>query len=102
MRGKETSYSLYYPEFEYKGYKESYFYDVPFDSMMKAIRTYFSNQLIDIDGKDSDVWNALADLECIDNIFDVMEDWLHEYCEKDAYEDFKEYVDYYELYDEVN
>lgn len=92
----ETGYTLDYDDFEYRGYKERYYmYDVPFDDLMAAIREYFDNQLITLDGTDTSVFNALAELECIDNIFDAMEDWLHDRCKEDAYEEFKEWVDYY-------
>ena len=90
----ETGYTLDYNDFEYRGYKEKYYiYDVPFDALMLAIRTYFDNQLIDLDGTDTSVWNCLAELEVIETIFDAMEDWLKDYCKEDAYEEFKDWVD---------
>ena len=96
MKKNETGYTLDYPDFEYRGYKEKYYmYDVPFDALMKAIRTYFDNQLINMDGTDTSVWNALAELDAIDKIFDTMEDWLMDYCREDAYQEFKDWVDYY-------
>ena len=87
-------YSIYY-KFNYNGHEEDYSYEITFDQLMAAIRTYFDNQLVTIDGKDNDVYNALFDLGCLDDIFDAMEDWLYDYCEKEAYEKYKEYIDWY-------
>ena len=94
----ETPYTLMY-EFEYKGHNERFTYDVRFADLMDAIRQYFDNQLVILDGTDTNVYNALSELEdAIDNIFDTMEDWLKEHCKEKAYEDYKEYIDWY--YDE--
>ncbi len=87
-------YSIYY-KFNYNGHEEDYDYEVPFEYLIDAIRTYFDNQLITLDGKDNDVYNALLDLDCLDAIFDAMEDWLYDYCKEDAYEKYKEYIDWY-------
>jgi len=87
-------YSIYY-KFNYNGHEEDYSYEISFDQFMNAIRTYFDNQLITLDGKDNDVYNALLDLDCLDNIFDAMEDWLYDHCKESAYEAYKEYIDWY-------
>lgn len=90
----KTNYNVYY-DFSYKGISEDYSYDIPFKSFMDAVRAYFDNQLIVLDGTNNAIWNALSDLEVLDTIFDVMEDWLKDECEEDAYEEFKEYVEYF-------
>lgn len=87
-------YSIYY-KFDYLGHNEDYSYEVPFESLMEAVRTYFDNQLVTIDGTDNAVYNALVDLGCLDDIFDAMEDWLYDHCEEDAFEKYKEYIDWY-------
>lgn len=97
MKKGETSYRLYY-HFTYEDYEDDYDYTVTFDDLMKAIRKYFDNFMINIDGKDSDVYNALNDLGCIDEIFDIMENWLHDECEEKALEEYQDWVDWY--YDE--
>ena len=85
---------IYY-KFDYNGHEEDYSYELDFDDLMSAIRKYFDNQLINIDGKDNDVWNALSELECIDTIIDVMEDWLYDHCKEKAFEKYKQYIDWY-------
>ncbi len=98
MKEDKTRFSLMYEGFEYKGYSENYYdYDIPFDTFIEGIRKYFDNQMINLDGKDNDIWNAFVDLDCLDNIFEAMEDWFHEYCKEDAFEEFKEYVEEWEL-----
>ena len=94
MAKNKSGYDLDY-EFEYRGIQENYYYDIPFETFMEAVIKYFDNQMVTIDGKDNDVWNALADLDVLDNIFDAMSDWLRERCEKDAYEEYKDYVEWY-------
>ena len=86
--------TIYY-EFEYKSIKEDFSYEVPFEKQIEAIRKYFDNQLVTLDGTDNDIWNALVDLDCIDTILDTMEDWLYEQCKEMAYEDYQDYVDWY-------
>lgn len=100
MKKRETNYSIWYDGLEYKGHKEDFDYSVTFDDLMSAIRKYFDNQLVTLDGTDTSVWNAFIDLgeEVIDVIFDTMEDWLKEQCKEKAQEEFEEYIDWY--YDE--
>ena len=85
-------------DFEYKGYKETWTYEIPADVICDMIRAYFDKQLITIDGTDTSIFNAFSGLDVIDEIFDEMEDWLKEQCEEKAYEEFKDWVDWY--YDE--
>lgn len=94
MAKNESGYDIDY-RFNYKGHEENYFYDIPFEKFMEGVVKYFDNQMVTIDGKDNDVWNALADLDVLDNIYDAMEDWFREHCEKDAYEEYKDYIDWY-------
>ncbi len=93
----KTRFDILYKDFEYKGVKESFFYDIPFDIFMEGVRTYFDNQLITLDGTDNDIWNAFVDLECLDNIYEAMEDWFKDRCRDLAYEEFKEMVEEEEL-----
>lgn len=97
MKPRETNYTLWYEDLEYKGHVENFSYDVTFDDLMKAIRKYFENQLVNLDGTNTDVYNALVDLgdDVIDNIFDTMEEWLKEQCQEEAQEAYQEYVDWY-------
>lgn len=98
MTGKETNYILWYHEdFEYKGHTETFTYDVKFDDLMDAIRQYFDNNLVILDGTDTNVYNALVGLgeDVMDNLFDKMEDWLKEHCKEKAFEEYKEYIDWY-------
>ena len=100
MSKNKSGYDVSYV-FEYRCIQDRYYYDIPFETFMEGLVKYFDNQMITIDGKDNDVWNAFADLEVLDNIYDAMEDWFKERCEKDAYEEFKEYVEW-EYEDELN
>lgn len=95
-RKNETGYYIYY-DLEYKGHQEDWCYDIPFEKLMSAIRKWFDDKLINIDGTDTSVWNALNDLgrDTIDTIFDDMEDWLKEQCAAEAEEEFREWVDWY-------
>ena len=88
-----SGYDVMY-EFDYKGKKETFFYDIPYETFMDGVREYFDNQMVTIDGKDNDIWNILVELECVDTIFDIMEDWFKDYCEEAAYEEYKEYIEW--------
>ena len=101
MAKNKSGYSIMYDDFEYKGIKELFDYDIPFDLFMEGVRRYFDNQMVTIDGKDSDVWNVLVELECLDYIFGTMEDWFKEYCKDYAYEEYQDYVEWY-YEDELN
>lgn len=87
-------YSIYY-KFNYKNHEEDYSYEVTFEQFMDAVRKYFDDHLITLDGKDNDVYNTLSDLGCLDTIFDEMEDWLYDYCKESAFEKYQEYIDWY-------
>ena len=95
---KETSYDLSY-DFEYKGYQEdNWYFPVTFEMLMEGIRQYFYERDVNLDGKDSDVWNALFELggnSLIDDIFDEVEQYLTDTYKDDAYEAFKEEAEYY-------
>ena len=90
---------IYYDNFDWKEHQEeSWAYELTFEDKMAAIRAYFDNFMVNIDGKDNDVWNVLVDLGVIDDILDSMEDWLIDYCKDEAFDAYKEYVEWY--YDE--
>lgn len=97
MAKNKSGYDVYY-DFEYRGHKEPFDYDIPFETFMKGVVKYFDDNMVTLDGKDTDVWNILYELDCLDEIFDKMEDWFKEHCKEDAYEEYKEYIDWY--YDE--
>jgi len=94
-------YYIYY-NFEYKNHKEDYSYKVPFEKKIEAIRKYFADQLVDIDGTDNAIWNSLVKFDgIIDDILDEMEDWLYDECKDMAYEAYQDYIDeYYDDEDE--
>lgn len=99
MNENNSGYSLDY-NFSYKGYSENYFsYDIPFDVFCNAIRNFFDIQSINLDGTDTSVWNAMVELDALDEIFSSQEEWLKEQCKNDAYEEFKIYVNDYILDD---
>ena len=100
---KKTGYYIDY-DFEYKGHKETdWDYELSFEELMKGIRKYFDDQLVNMDGTDTAVWNALVGLGegIIDYIIDEMEEYLIEECKESAYEEFKDYIDWYYDDDEV-
>jgi len=94
MAKNKSGYDVDY-NFEYKGHEENYLYEIPFETFMEGVVKYFDNQMVTIDGKDNDVWNALVDLDCLDNIFEAMEDWFKEKCQDAAYEEYKDYIEWY-------
>ena len=94
MAKNKSGYYVYIP-CEYKGHKEDYCYDIPYEKFMEGVREYFDNQFVTLDGKDNDVWNVLVDLECLDAIFEAMEDWFEEHCKEEAQEEFEDYVELY-------
>lgn len=100
---KKSGYYINY-DFKYKGHREPYWdYELSFEELMKGIRKYFDDQLVNMDGTDTAVWNALVGLGegIVDNIIEVMEKYLKEECKESAYEEFKDYVDWYYDDDEV-
>ena len=84
-------------EFEYNGHKDDHTYELKFDDMMLGIRAYFDSFMVNIDGKDSDVWNSLCDIHeyAIDNILEQVEDWLKDRLAEKAYEEYQEWCDWY-------
>lgn len=93
MRDDKTNYSVYFPEFEYKGHKSHYFYYIPFDTFINGIRAWFDQQMITLDGKDNDIWNALVSTDIFDTVEEEMKDWFLEHCKEDAYEEYKAEVE---------
>lgn len=101
---KKTGYYIDY-DFEHKGHEDKYYdYELSFEEVMKGIRKYFDNQIVTLDGTDTAVWNALVVLgdDIIDNILDEVMDYLKEECKDNAYEEYKEYVDWYYDEDDVS
>ena len=94
MNNNKTNYSVYFPEFEYKGHKSHFFYDIPFEDFVEAIRVWFDEQLITIDGTDNAIWNAFVG---VDDFFEEIEfrmaEWFREHCKEDAFEEYKEKVE---------
>ena len=97
MSKSKSGYTILYKGFDYKGRVDEWDYEIPFETFMDAVRKYFQNQLVTIDGTDNAIWNVLMDLGdyVLDDIFDTMEDWLREKCANDAYEEYAEWVDWY-------
>ena len=91
--GFELTYS-----FEYNGHKdERYFFEVPFDKFCEAIRHYFDEQLVTLDGTDNAIWNSIVGFgeDALDTIFYDQEEWLTKECQEMAFEEFKDYIEYY-------
>lgn len=94
MDNNKTRYEVLYDDFEYKGHKSHYFYYIPFETFINGIRQWFSDKMINLDGKDNDIWNAFVDVEdFFDTIEYDMEDWFRETCKEDAFEEYKEQVE---------
>lgn len=84
--------------FEYDGYgRERYFYDVPVEDACEAVRRFFSERMVEIDGGDSDLLSALNDIspDAFEEILDKEKDWLKAKCKDNAYEEFVGYVEQY-------
>jgi len=93
MKNK-SGYEVLFDEFEYKGHKSHYFYDIPFEVFIEGVRAYFEQQMVTLDGKDTDIWNALSKYpEIFDDVEDEMVDWFKEHCKEDAFEEYKEVVE---------
>ena len=95
MAKNKSGYSLIYEDFEYQGINEMFSYEIPLDLFVDGVKTYFDNQMITLDGKDTDIWNIFNELDCLDTIFSIMEDWLKDYCKDYAYDEYKDYIDWY-------
>lgn len=89
----KTNYEVRFDDFEYKGHKSYYFYYIPFDTFIDGVRAWFDQQMINIDGKDNDIWNALVSTDLFDTVESEMEDWFKEHCKEDAFEEYKEQVE---------
>lgn len=73
---------------------------VPFEVFVEAIRQYFDDGLVTIDGTDNAIWNRFVDLEMIDK-FEDNEDFMdvvkQVYMESSYYEeDLEDVIDDYE------
>lgn len=93
-----SGFEVEYKDFKYKGYHEDYFfYEIPFEKFCDGIRKYFDDRLVTLDGTNTAIWNTLVEFgeDALDTIFDELEDWFKEECKEDAYEEFKDYVDYF-------
>jgi len=93
-RNDKTKYDILYDEFDYKGHKGHYFYDIPFDDFVEGIREYFNQNSVNIDGTDNAIWNSLVGIDdFMDWIVDEMEEWFKDRCKDDAFEEYKEQVE---------
>lgn len=93
-RNDKTKYDILYDEFDYKGHKSHYFYDIPFDDFVEGIREYFNQNLVTIDGTDNAIWNSFVGVEdFMDFIVNEMEEWFKDRCKDDAFEEYKEKVE---------
>lgn len=93
MRNDKTKYEVLYNDFEYKGHKSHYFYDIPFDTFIEGVRKWFDQQMITLDGKDNDIWNALVSTDVFETVEYEMKDWFLETCRDAAFEEYKEEVE---------
>lgn len=97
MGKSNTGFEIGY-SFAYNGYEDdSYYWEVTDEAFCNAVRSYFDKKGITLDGTDNAIWNAIAFLgdEAMESIFQDQEEWLKEKCRDIAFEDFKDYVDYY-------
>ena len=110
-----TNYDVEF-EFTYPGEEESetYFYSLPENIVIEAVRRWFSNHEVDIDGTDNHVWNLCGDLAEVfgkegrslnDLMYQAVEDeqeWIKEQCKDDAFEQFiDEWTELHELDEEA-
>jgi hypothetical protein len=67
----KTNYYMTF-EFDYQGEKQQYDWNMSFEAVCLAIRTYFDHNLVTLDGTDGAIWNLLlSDLNV--DIFDLLE-----------------------------
>lgn len=88
---------LYY-KFDYKNHNEDYSFDLSkhADILIEGIRKWFDDRLVTLDGTDTAVYNAIAESEdFLDLILDEMEDWYTDRCKDIAFEEYKDYIDWY-------
>jgi len=94
MKKNKSGFEVLFDEFEYKGHKSHYFYEIPFEKFIEGVRVYFDNQMVTLDGTDNAVWNALVQFpDIFDTVEYEMEDWFKEHCREDAFEEYKEQVE---------
>ena len=74
---------------------------IPFPIFINAVRKFFSDGLVTLDGTDNAIWNLLVDLDCLDSLEN--NDKIQEYC-KELYkgsefeeEDYEYWKDGYEM-----
>lgn len=91
-------------DFKYPGEEESesYFYYIPEALVIEAVRKWFSNHEVELDGTDNHVWNICGDLAEVfskdsEGLNDLMyeainenEEWIKEQCKEDAWDEFVE------------
>lgn len=87
----KTSYDIWFKDFDYKGTKHNYFYNLTSDEVIQCIRDYFDKQLVVLDGTDTAVFNAIAHFDgVIDDIISESEEDLKVKYKDKAYEEFVE------------
>ena len=99
-KGKSNFYVDY--KFKYKNEKEEFFsYNVPFDTYVEGIVSYFDANSVTLDGRDKDVYSVLSGLDALKTIEDeaYFVDFITEKCREDAFEEFTEQKKEDEEYD---
>lgn len=97
-RNNKSGFGFWYDNFEYKGHVEDYYYDIPFEKFCDAIRNYFNSKFVTIDGTDGDIYRVIYSFsgeDGLENIFEDQEARLKEELLDDAYEEYKDYIEYY-------
>ena len=74
---------------------------IPYPIFIEAVRKFFDQNMVGIDGTDNAIWNLLVDLDCLDKLEDNED--IQSYC-KELYkgssyeeEDYEEWKDEYEM-----
>lgn len=94
MKKNKSGYEVRFDDFEYKGHKGYYYYEIPFEMFIEGVRAYFDYKSINLDGTDNAIWNAFVEFSDIfDDVESEMEDWFKEHCREDAFEEYKEQVE---------
>ena len=89
-------------DFTYPGEQESesYSFWIPERLVIEAVRRWFSDREVEIDGTDNHIWNICGDLAEVfgkddsrwNNLMDAaiedQEDWIKEQCKDEAWEEF--------------
>lgn len=105
-RNNRTNFLMEY-EFTYPetGHTEEASVWIPFDIFVEAVRRYCDFADVNLDGTDTNIWNLLVDLDCLDKLAD--DEHFLEYCKelyKDSYEyeeDYDSWVDDYEYLNDL-